>query len=385
MVAPQADSNAWKSRSSTLRSGGSSWILRSSTWVVSALTLVALAATGCADATDGRDDVPVASATVPGAATQIYGGQKDIGDAAEDAVVALRVGKPGAYELCTGALIAPNVVLTARHCVSRNATTSVSCDAEGGSSNGPHVLGDEAPGDVAVFVGSAPRFGALPSARARAIVAPETDYLCNADIALVVLDAPLDDVEPLAVRLRSRARPGERVRAIGYGHNDTDLPLGTRFRKADVEVLARGKGVSSSNTALGSHEFEVGRSICKGDSGGPAISEETGAIIGVVSRGGGCDDDFGHIYTSTAGFSSLFDRAFALAGGAPVLEPGDVADGSLDAEFRSNDESFGGFGGPRQSGCAQGGRPSSGGGGGGMLVACAAIVCAASRRRQRRS
>jgi len=114
------------------------------------------------------------------------------------------------------------------------------------------------------------------------------------------------------------------VRSVGYGQNDSALPIGTRFHKAGVEVLAQGKAVSPSKTPLGSHEFEVGKSICQGDSGGPAISEQTGAVLGVVSRGGNCDEDFGHIYTTTAGFESLFSQAFALAGASPVLEAGDV-------------------------------------------------------------
>jgi secreted trypsin-like serine protease len=82
--------------------------------------------------------------------------------------------------------------------------------------------------------------------------------------------------------------------------------------------------VSASNTPLGAHEFEVGKSICRGDSGGPAISEETGAVIGVVSRGGSCDEDFGHIYTTTAGFPDLFGDAFKLADAEPTLEKGDL-------------------------------------------------------------
>jgi secreted trypsin-like serine protease len=63
-------------------------------------------------------------------------------------------------------------------------------------------------------------------------------------------------------------------------------------------------------------------SICHGDSGGPAISQSTGAVIGVVSRGGDCGEDFGHVYTSTSGFADLVDKAIHLAGAqAAQLEP----------------------------------------------------------------
>jgi MYXO-CTERM domain-containing protein len=83
-----------------------------------------------------------------------------------------------------------------------------------------------------------------------------------------------------------------------------------------------GKTISASQTSLATNEFEVGLSICQGDSGGPAISETTGAIVGVVSRGGNCTDTSGHIYTSLTAFASVFQAAFALAGGAPVDESG---------------------------------------------------------------
>jgi hypothetical protein len=85
-----------------------------------------------------------------------------------------------------------------------------------------------------------------------------------------------------------------------------------------------GSGVSASKTALGTNEFEVGESICEGDSGGPAISEQSGAVIGVVSRGGACDDNFGHIYTATTSFKDLFDKAAAFAGTSPTIETADA-------------------------------------------------------------
>jgi hypothetical protein len=204
--------------------------------------------------------------------------------------------------------------------VTRNLTTSVSCDENGASANGKHVSGDEEPADVAVYVGASPSFGEAPHARAKAVIAPHRDVLCDSDIALVVLDTNLTGVEPLAVRLGANVLPGETIRAVGYGVNDGAEPLGTRYRKEGVSVLAKGSAISASKTPLGGHEFEVSKSICQGDSGGPAISEDTGAVIGVVSRGGGCEDDFGHIYTTTTGFEAIFTEAFELANATPVAE-----------------------------------------------------------------
>ncbi len=311
------------------------------------LVLAALAisgAAGCAaESADDAGNEPVLAKVDTGSSDPtIYGGERDDDEGSIGGVVALRVGAGGSFELCTGALVAPNVVLTARHCVTKNTTTSVSCDENGRSANGPHVVGDEAPGTIGIYTGASPVFSKRPLALAKAIVSPQGDYLCDADIALVVLDRSLS-VEPLAVRLEAKAQVGETIRAVGYGQNDMNAPIGSRFRKNALRVLGQGKGLSPSKTPLGEHEFEVGKSICQGDSGGPAISEKTGAVIGVVSRGGKCDEDFGHIYTTTAGFEAMFTQAFAIAGGEPRLESEaqlqsvrtSITTASLDAEEES--------------------------------------------------
>lgn len=308
------------------------WIIQSA---VLGLTLAG--ATGCAAETEDSAQVDVAVATDP--SVRIYGGEDDTDGQATSSVIALKVARGSNFELCSGALIAPNVVLTARHCVSTSVTTSVSCDENGHSTNGPHVGADLAPSDVTVYTGASPKFGQKPVAAAKAFVTPGGDSLCDADIALVVLDHAIGDAAPLAVRTGGHIAAGETVRSVGYGQNDKLMPIGTRLRRDGVAILAMGAGISKSRTALGAHEFEVGESICEGDSGGPAISEVTGAVIGVVSRGGNCDDQAGHIYTTTTGWNELFDKAFALAGSTPVVEPpmpeaataGDGADPSPNA------------------------------------------------------
>jgi MYXO-CTERM domain-containing protein len=249
----------------------------------------------------------------------IYGGAIDNDPSATTGVVALRIGDSSPFELCSGSLIAPNVVLTARHCISKSIVDTVYCDAKGLSTNGDHVGADVAPASIRVYTGSNPSF-ATPAAVGKAIFHPAGKVLCNSDIAVIVLDTAVPAMAPLTVRLDAVVKSGEPVRSVGYGKNDAGYNLGTRFRKEGVDVLAVGSGISSSATALGTLEFEVGKSICQGDSGGPAISEVTGAVVGVVSRGGGCGDAFGHVYTQPSGFQDLINDAFAMAGGAPMTE-----------------------------------------------------------------
>ncbi len=245
-------------------------------------------------------------------ATRIFGGERDH-DAASG-VVALRVGEGSSFELCTGALIAPNMVLTARHCLSKMLTPTIVCDQNGASGSGDQVASDVDPASVSVYTTGKPSFAKAGNARGKAIVHGEGAVLCDRDIAVLVLDRNIDDIPVLPVRVGSPLRAGETMRSVGYGRNDQSLPTGTRVLRGNVPVLAVGKGVSASRTPLGAHEFEVGLSTCQGDSGGPAISEQTGEVFGVVSRAGECTDDFGHVYTSTAGQQELLAKAFAAAG-----------------------------------------------------------------------
>jgi hypothetical protein len=372
--------------------GQIAWIQRTPMWVHALLISVGMTSVGCAGSTSEATDQPVETHVSTSTSNPtIFGGEKDDDSLAANGVVALRVGSGSTFELCSGTLIAANVVLTARHCITKNLTTSVSCDENGNSANGKHVESDQSPAAVGIYTGASPSFAMAPVTTARAIVSPTTaPYLCDADIALVVLVDPITDVQPMAVRIHSSARKGEMIRSVGYGQNDQASPIGTRFRKDDVEVLAQGRMVSPSKTPLGLHEFEVGKSICQGDSGGPAISQDTGAVIGVVSRGGGCDDDFGHIYTTTAGFEDMFADAFQLAGAEPIAENDDGAASSTLARSTAQSSTTSGDAAAGTGGCSIGQRGARSGAAGGetglaglagVVILAAAFGARARRRR----
>ncbi|MBL8609690.1 MAG: S1 family peptidase [Myxococcales bacterium] len=327
-------------------------------WMKAALAFVgaaglALSTVACAGETVAPADVEI----VQTSEAKIYGGERDEA-ATLTGVVALKVGTGQTFELCTGALVAPNLVLTARHCVSKALSPTVVCDENGRSGNGDHVAADVDAETIAIYTGADPQFARAPRARGKAVVHGGGNVLCDADIALVVLDEALDDVPVLPVRVGQPIRAGETIKTIGYGRNDQKLPTGTRMLKDGVGVLAIGKGVSASKTPLGKHEFETGKATCQGDSGGPAISEKTGAVIGVVSRGGECNDDFGHIYTSTVDQQALFAKAFAAVGAAPALETGSTLEPKKSATPAASEPAPPAGG---QGGCSQSGGASHGG------------------------
>jgi len=248
---------------------------------------------------------------------RIYGGAVD--DGGNDAVVALRIGQDTPFTLCTGSLVAPNLVLTAWHCVAQSVASTIECDATGSSATGDQLGPDVVASDIGVYLGVQPNVYGVADAHGAKIFHADGAVMCNDDVAFVALDQDLAPA-PLALRLSPRASAGEGVRVVGYGENDGNFGTAVRVGKGGLAVLAVGAGVSASGTALASNEFELGESTCQGDSGGPAL-DAAGAIVGVVTRGGACTNDYGHVFMEPAGEADVMNAAFAYVSATPLAEP----------------------------------------------------------------
>ena len=162
---------------------------------------------------------------------------------------------------CAGALLASDVVLTARSCVSVLTGGSLACPAAA-----PQISGGVDLTNVHVYVGD-DIATAEERAQGRAVLVPEGDVLCGADIALLLLDATIDDVAPLVVQ-PTGAPVGAHVRSVG-------CESGRKLVRDHVAVVA-----------ASSLELELAEAPCDTTPGAPAIDETSAQIVGIVSRSG---------------------------------------------------------------------------------------------------
>lgn len=221
---------------------------------------------------------------------------------------------PSHITLCSGALVAPNLVLTARHCVSRAVTATPSCDARGRSHNGDHLAEDVDPASIAIYTGTYVRPDVdVPVARAVRTLRPTGQVLCDADVAFLVLDRAVTNAAILPMRMHAPVETGDMVVPVGFGGGTLNV-VGHKVARTGSTILATGPSANASTGAvLGPREFEVDVATCRGDSGGPAIDASTGEIVGVVSRGGSCTAHGNHVYTRVDAFKRLTGAAFSAA------------------------------------------------------------------------
>ncbi len=269
--------------------------------------------TGCSGALTAKArPVPSdagADAAVQVDTTEIVKGVPDNGR--DPAVVAIDVGGEG---LCSGTLIATDVVLTARHCVSIT-SESVACPADG-----VQISGDRPASSLAIYVGDDVEHSTFV-ARGRELVVPKAKTLCDHDIAAIVLDRDVAGIAPLHISKKVPRKNGT-VRAVGFGKAGDLQSAGVKLLRDHVRIL------SATDS-----EFQVGEATCNGDSGGPALEESTGDVMGVVSRGGpSCEGkDVHNIYTRADAFADLIASALAKSGQEPADTDGGVVTVKKDA------------------------------------------------------
>jgi len=212
---------------------------------------------------------------------------------ADPAVVVVEGGGPVP---CAGALVGPDVVLTARHCVSA-VEAGTSCRPAGA---GP--LGPQTPPLVAMHIIDGDT-GATSFVHVQRILVPPGAELCGADVALVLLDQSFDDIQPLAIRSTGVAL-GDHVRTVGFRWVAGAGAPAVKWVRDHIAVL------ETSPT-----EVRLRESSSDDAWGGPAIDESTGDVVAVVSRN---DPKWrATLATRTDAFLAFIEGGLVLSGASP--------------------------------------------------------------------
>ncbi len=203
---------------------------------------------------------------------------------------------------CSGALVAPNLVVTAAQCVSVFRSGAISCGAAGDLEQDGSGIGELGgpldPQEVAIHAASAPEQEVArpfyPSLPARsAFVATISRSSCSTET--------WNESPTFPIRLGDRVRVGETMTVLGYGLSGV----------SDREALQRREGVVVVDVGIPPRAFALGLGPCPGDNGGPALSA-AGGITGIYSLlHGDCTSRLArNTYTELAPFADLVFEAF---------------------------------------------------------------------------
>jgi hypothetical protein len=222
---------------------------------------------------------------------------------------------------CSGRLVTPRLLLSARHCFLKAKSRGLHCNADGSSEDlSTDVdLHPEPVEQVTVFVGA--RRGSQRQVQVQEIVSQLEASVCISDIVFLVLKEPVLEVRT-PIR-RAQVRVGEEFSVTGWGYTSEEnkgkkvLPS-ERWTRDRTKVTEVGPGLIPPGTFASS-----GNSLCLGDSGSVALID--GALAGVYSRIDGAEAPCSNEFTRNVlqGFTTqtqLIKAAFAAVGETPLYD-----------------------------------------------------------------
>lgn len=182
-----------------------------------------------------------------------------------------------ATQSCSGRIVAPGLVVSARHCFVNRTSNALLCTSDGAPIDPSDTtdLSPVPPGQITVYIGS--NKAALTAVAVTQVITQLAVTLCHSDMAFLVLAEPgLDVRTPLR---REPVALGEELSVTGWGYtsDDTTSLPDIRYTRDPIPVSEVGPGFIPAGT------FAIaGDTVCYGDSGAAAVID--GAIAGVYSR-----------------------------------------------------------------------------------------------------
>lgn len=241
---------------------------------------------------------------------------------------------------CSGALILPNVVVTARHCVNQTPKT-IDCTAN------PPIRFGASEGVSWITTNNKMFQSTLGWHQVDQIIVPTDDRVCGHDIALLVLKdvVPAAEAAPVIPGVQypmgDLNKYAQSFTAIGYGNTSPQgFTAGTRRIRQNIQVLCipgdefRDCPVEAS---VNDNEFIGGDGTCEGDSGSSAYETQSflknkPVSFGVLSRGGQSDDGLTckqSLYTRLDKWRDLVVQAADTASKNWTLYPKPVPDWTI--------------------------------------------------------
>lgn len=198
-------------------------------------------------------------------------------------VLCLGVSSLDCNQRCSGVMISPHVVLTARHCAEAVARDTVRCDRD-------QYSGELSPANRVWVTGAGIPVTQAAHVRGVAWTVPLSTLACGADVALLELESKgtwgdwvAEPLFPDVVSVK------DSYIAEGYGPTQEGATNGNHRRFTAAGILCSDKRDSCRSVGDGSTltKFETltTAQVCRGDSGGPLLTSNRLGVLGVLVRG----------------------------------------------------------------------------------------------------